>query len=301
MDLLKSIEIFREVCKQMSFSKAAGQLNLVPSAVSRQISELEKHLGIRLLQRTTRSINLTEDGRRYLQKMDLISQSVSELISHDVDDEIIEDHIQLTAPSILRTELLTGVLNDYLKQCPNVTLSTTFVNREINLIEEGYDLALRVGELKSSNLISRTIGKFPLSIVASPDYINTYGEPKHPKDLAKHNCLINTLTQSPHRWEFVGGKRKFSIKIDGKMETNDDAMLQSFACSGFGIAYLPTFIVRDKVNKGELLSLLVDFIPEPLPISIVYPSRQFISAAKRKLIDLLIEHAQQLPLSSLRE
>lgn len=291
MDLLKSIEIFREVCKQMSFSQAAEQLNLVPSAVSRQISELEKHLGVRLLQRTTRSISLTDDGRRYLQKMDVISHNVHELRDLAGDDHHVEDHIRLTAPPILGSSFLNGVIDSYLQQYPDVSLSTTLVNREINLIEEGYDLALRVGTLDDSNLVARVVGQFPLSIVASLVYIDTHGEPKQPRDLMKHTCLINTLTQSPRRWGFQDGRRNFSIKVNGRCDANDDSLLQSMACSGLGIAYLPAIVVHDKVVKGELVSLLKGFIPDPLPISIVYPSRQFLSTAKRMLIDHLIANA----------
>jgi len=292
MDLLKSIEIFREVCKQMSFSQAANQLNLVPSAVSRQISELEKHLGVRLLQRTTRSISLTEDGKRYLQKMDAISQGVRELKGQPGKDQSSEEHIRLTAPPIFGPEFLGEALNSYMQQYPFVTISTTMMNREINMIEEGYDLALRVGELEDSNLVARTVGEFSLSVVASPEYIEHYKKPKHPKDLVNHNCIINTLTKSPRRWMFQEGGRKFSVKVDGRCIANDDMMLQSYACSGLGIAFLPSYVTSEQVDKGNLKLILKKFIPDPLPISVVYPSRHLLSTAKRNLIDHLIDGAE---------
>ena len=292
MDLLKSIEVFREVCKQKSFSQAANQLNLVPSAVSRQISELEKHLGIRLLQRTTRSISLTEDGRRYLYKMDAISQSVRELMGQSAEDKKHQEHIRLTAPPIFGPKFLSDVLNSYMLQYPNVSISTTMVNREINLVEEGYDLALRVGELEDSNMVARVVGKFSLSVVASPKYISNYGEPKHPKDLVNHNCIINTLTKSPHRWAFREGGRKFSVKVDGRCVANDDMLLQTYACSGLGIAFLPTYVVADQIRKGNLMLILEEFISDSLPISVVYPSRHLLSTAKRNMIDQLVENAE---------
>jgi len=278
----------------MSFSQAATQLNLVPSAVSRQISELEKHLGVRLLQRTTRSINLTEDGKRYLQKMDVISQGVRELKGQAVEDQRNEEHIRLTAPPIFGPQFLTDTLNAYMQQHPYVSISTTMVNREINLVEEGYDLALRVGELEDSNMVARAVGKFSLSVVASPKYIENYGGPRHPKDLVNHNCIINTLTKSPRRWGFREGGRKFSVKVDGRCVANDDMLLQSFASSGLGIAFLPTYVICDQVNKGDLILLMEEFIPDPLPVSVVYPSRHLLSTAKRKLIDMLIENAKQV-------
>lgn len=280
----------------MSFSQAADQLNLVPSAVSRQINELEKYLGVRLLQRTTRSISLTEDGRRYLQQMDMIIQNVNALTNLTDEDDPIKDHIRLTAPPILGDHYLTDNLAVYLRQYPDVSISTTLVNREINLIEEGYDLALRVGYLEDSNLVARVVGKFPLAMVASPDYIAIHGEPEHPKVLVKHNCLINTLTQMPRRWQFREGQRKFSVKVDGQCHANDDIMLQSFASAGLGIAYLPLYFVHEQIKSGELVVLLQDFILDPLPISVVYPSRQLMSAAKRLLIDHLV-HNTSTPFS----
>ncbi|MFV2058494.1 MAG: LysR family transcriptional regulator [Thiohalomonadales bacterium] len=293
MDIIKSIEVFREVCKQMSFSQAANKLNLVPSAVSRQISELEKYLSVRLLQRTTRSISLTEEGKRYLQKMDAISQGVRELKGKAFEDQNSEEHIRLTAPSIFGPQFLADTLNAYMQQHPYISISTTMVNREINLIEEGYDLALRVGELEDSNMVARAVGKFSLSVVASPKYIENYGAPQHPKDLVTHSCIINTLTKSPRRWGFREGGRKFSVKVDGRCIANDDMLLQTFASSGLGIAFLPTYVICDPVDKGDLILLLEEFISDPLPVSVVYPSRHLLSTAKRKLIDLLIENAEQ--------
>ena len=289
MDLLKSIEIFREVCKQQSFSLAANQLNLVPSAVSRQVSELEKYLDVKLLQRTTRSVNLTSEGRCYLEKMEAISHSIRELKGQNQSEE---GHIRITAAPIFRVQL-AAALNEYLLEYPNVSISTRLVNREINLIEEGFDLALRVGELKNSNMISRRIGEFSVSVVASPEYVKKHGIPDHPRELSGHDCIINTLTKSPRRWMFRENGRKFSVKVRGRCIANDDALLQSYACSGLGIGFLPTCITSEAVHRENLIPILNEFVPEPLPISIVYPSREFLSPAKRKLIDHLINSWEQ--------
>lgn len=293
MNLLKSIEVFREVCKQMSFSRAANQLNLVPSAVSRQISELENYLEVRLLQRTTRSVRLTEDGRRYLRKMDAISQNVRDLKGLADDDQNSAEHVRITAPPIFGQQFLADTLNSYMQQHPHVSLSVTMINREINLIEEGYDLALRVSEFEDSSMVARVVGSFSLSVVASPEYLEKHGVPEHPKDLVNHYCIINALTKLPRRWVFREGGRKLSVKVDGRFVANDDMLLQSFACSGHGIAFLPTLVVHNQVDRGKLVPLLQDFIPKPLPIAIVYPSRQFLSTTKRELIDQLIAVAKQ--------
>ena len=296
MDLLKSIDVFREVCQQMSFSQAAERLNLVPSAVSRQINELEKYLGVRLLERTTRSISLTDEGGRYLKKMDAISQEVQALVSLSRERGRIEGHIRLTAPPVLGPPFLNAAFDKFLHEHPNVSVSMAFVNREINLIEEGFDLAVRIGDLEDSTLVSRPIGEFPLALVASPSYLEAHGVPAHPKDLAAHNCLINTLIQSPRRWRFRDGRRAFRVKIEGRYEVNDDLMLQSLARAGHGIAYLPACFVRRYLKSGELVSLLASYLPAPLPISIIYPSRRFLGEAKRLLIEHLIMQAEKQPL-----
>lgn len=292
MDLLKSIDVFREVCRQMSFSRAAYRLNLVPSAVSRQVGGLEKHLGVRLLQRTTRSISLTHEGRRYLEKMDAISHGVRELRDLGSDDERIDGHIRLTAPPVFGPQFLIKALDGFLHAYPQVSVSTTLVNRDVDLVEEGYDIALRVGNLQDSDLVARTIGEFSLSVIASPGYLEAKGEPKHPRDLVKHNCLINTLARSPRRWRFLQGTREFTVKVDGKYEVNDDLALRHFAGSGLGIAYLPSYFVHDRVNNGELTLLLQRFALEPLPISLIYPSRQWLTPAKRALVEHLIKGVQ---------
>ena len=167
------------------------------------------------------------------------------------------------------------------------------MNREINLIEEGYDLALRVGELKDSSMVARPVGSFSLSVVASPEYIKTHGRPKHPKDLTQYKCIINTLMKSPYRWPFQENGRNFSVKVNGKFDANEDFLLQSFACSNLGIAYLPSYVVREKIAEGKLISLLPDFLPKPLPISIVYPNRHLLGKAKRDLIEHLIMKSEE--------
>ena len=203
MDLLKSIDVFREVCRRMSFSQAADRLNLVPSAVSRQVNELERYLGVRLLERTTRSISLTDDGRRYLQKMDAISLGVRELKGLSGEGARVEGHIRLTGPPILGPRFLHAALDAFLRRYPEFSLSATFVNREINLIEEGYDLAVLVG----------------------------------------------------------------------------------------------VYFIQGDISEGKLVPLLTNHLPEALPVSIVYPSRQLLGKAKRALIDHLIGHAKRYSLS----
>jgi LysR family transcriptional regulator for bpeEF and oprC len=248
---------------------------------------------VRLLRRTTRSLSLTEDGRRYLAKMEVVSASVRELERHVGDDGPIDDHIWLTAPPLLVERYLVGALDAFLLQHPRVCVTANLVNREVNLIEEGYDIALRVGHLADTNLVARPVGTFPMAVVASPGYLARHTAPRHPRDLADHPCMINTLTPEPRRWLFRDGQRHFSVKIDGRCTANDDRLLVSYACAGLGIAGLPAYVVRDAIRAGRLVPLLEAYLPEPFTISVVYPDRRLLSRAKRLLIDHLVAHAER--------
>ena len=298
MDLFKSIKVFREVCEHMSFSQAAEKLNLVPSAVSRQINELEKFLGVRLLERTTRSIRLTDDGKRYLGKMDVINHNVQELVNSSAKKGNVEGHIRITCPAVLGAYFLSGVIDSFLKEHTSVSISTKFVNGRVNLIEEDFDMALRVGHLSDSNLISRLIGQFPLTVVASEDYLKRKKTPIHPRDLVKHNCLLNSQFRTPKRWQFRHQNSVLSTKVNGNYEANDDQMLLSLACAGYGIAYLPSILTKQHLKSGELVSLMEDYLPDPLPISIIYPSRDHLSTAKQLLIQSIVAQAERLALQS---
>lgn len=278
----------------MSFSQAADSLNLVPSAVSRKINELEKFLGVRLLERTTRSIRLTDEGRSYLIKMDVIYQNVQELVSPSSDNSIVEGHIRITCPSVLGSYFLSSVVDSFLTENTNVSISTRFVNGRVNLIEENFDMALRVGKLVDSNLISRLIGQFPLTVVASPEYLKRNKTPIHPGDLTKHNCLLNSQFRAPRRWKFRRKNKFISTKVNGSYEANDDLMLLSLACAGTGIAYLPSLLTKKYIEDGELVSLLDDYLPDPLPISLVYPSRDHLGAAKQLLIQYVTLQAEKI-------
>ncbi|MCG7547704.1 LysR family transcriptional regulator [Pseudoalteromonas sp. Of7M-16] len=289
MNLFKSMLVFQKVCELGSFSQAADQLNLVTSAVSRQVNELEKHFGVRLLQRTTRSVTLTADGRQYLTKISEITDSVQALEAIHKDDVVYRDHIQLTVPPILSKMVLTPLYNSLLKKHPEISISITQINRTINLVEEGYDFAIRVGHLEDSNLVARSISELKLALVASPEYLNTHGKLNHPKELMQHNCLINTMLTHPKRWSFKEHKRSFTVKVDGQYDVNDDSALCEMARAGLGIAYLPLQIVDAHLSTGELVQVLSDFTVEPLPISLVYPNRQLLSPAKRKLIEYLTD------------
>ena len=206
MDLLKAMQTFRTVVEQQSFSAAVRELNLVTSAVSRQVNDLEEHFGCKLLQRTTRSMTLTEEGREYLGGFSDILDRLSDLQDDMTErQQIVAGQLRITSPSHSAAFGLQPLISAFIQQHPQVKLSWLIVNRFVNLIEEGVDLAIRVGELPDSSLVARKIGSMQIYCVAHPDYLIRHGEPQSPQQLVNHQCILDSSNRQPGRWRFRHG------------------------------------------------------------------------------------------------
>ncbi|MBH0002927.1 MULTISPECIES: LysR family transcriptional regulator [unclassified Pseudoalteromonas] len=293
MDLLKSIQVFEQVAQQQSFSRAAESLNLVPSAVSRQINELEKWLDIRLINRTTRSLSLTEDGKAYLLKLSDIRAQVTELRRSKTQQQQIKGLIKITAPIMIGQYMLPVALAEFKELHQDVDLAISLMNRKVELVEEGFDLAIRVGHLNDSTMVARNIGNMRFKTVASPHYINTHGMPSTPKDLKNHRCLINTAVTNAKRWSYLIDGKSTVIKVAGSLEVNDSQSLKAFAIANQGIAQLPSFYVDAAIQSGELIEILSDYVPSPLPVNLLYPSQRLLSPTVRALVDYLVPFLNQ--------
>ena len=293
MDLLKSIQVFEQVAQQQSFSRAAESLNLVPSAVSRQINELEKWLDIRLINRTTRSLSLTEDGKAYLLKLSDIRAQVTELRRSKTQQQQIKGLIKITAPIMIGQYMLPVALAEFKELHQDVDLAISLMNRKVELVEEGFDLAIRVGHLNDSTMVARNIGNMRFKTVASPHYINTHGMPSTPKDLKNHQCLINTAVTNAKRWSYLIDGKSTVIKVAGSLEVNDSQSLKAFAIANQGIAQLPSFYVDAAIQSGELIEILSDYVPSPLPVNLLYPSQRLLSPTVRALVDYLVPFLNQ--------
>lgn len=293
MDLLKSIQVFEQVAQQQSFSRAAESLNLVPSAVSRQINELEKWLDIRLINRTTRSLSLTEDGKAYLLKLSDIRAQVTELRRSKTQLQQIKGLIKITAPIMIGQYMLPVALAEFKELHQDVDLAISLMNRKVELVEEGFDLAIRVGHLNDSTMVARNIGNMRFKTVASPHYINTHGMPSTPKDLKNHQCLINTAVTNAKRWSYLINGKSTVIKVAGSLEVNDSQSLKAFAIANQGIAQLPSFYVDAAIQSGELIEILSDYVPSPLPVNLLYPSQRLLSPTVRALVDYLVPFLNQ--------
>lgn len=295
MDKLRAMQVFREVCRQGSFSAAAESLELANSAVSRQVTELEQWLGVKLLYRTTRTLSLTDDGRIYLEKVEAILGSVLELEQQASSrQQEVRGTLNITAPLFLGRYIFEPMLSSFMKRYPEVNVSLLLVDRFVDLVEEGFDLALRVSELSESNLIMRQLDTMQLKAVAAPAYLEKHGTPDSPRKLKEHICLYDSVARHNRRWHFKDSEGELSIPVEGNLVINDGEMVMQMATEALGIAYLPDFFVNGAITAGKLVPILCDYTQETYPISILYPYNRHMNLTLRTFIDTLFEqYAQQ--------
>ncbi|WP_051216288.1 LysR family transcriptional regulator [Ferrimonas futtsuensis] len=294
IDLIKAMRTFLVVVEQMSFSGAARQLNIVVSAVSRQVADLEKHFDCTLLYRTTRAMQLTPEGRFYQDEFKAVLDRLDALESTtQARRQSIAGHLRITSAYNIDQLGIQHHIADFLKQHPEVRLSWVMVNRYVNLIEEGFDLALRVGQLPDSSFIARDYHTIGVCFVASQDYLAEHGLPKHPKELVNHKMLIDGSNRQPGRLHYIENGREQQVSVQGQIEINQGPVLGQLAAAGLGIAQLPDFMVKDAINRGELVPILEEFSLPRIQVSLVYPASKLTDPTLRAFIDHLLAAQRQ--------
>ena len=285
------MRIFTEVADRESFSAAARTLGLSKSAVSKQVGRLEEELGARLLNRTTRRVSLTEAGVAFY-RGGLEALAAAEAARGAVTrlSEAPRGRLKISAPVSFSIKRLGPLLAGFLARYPEITLDLTLNDRRVDLVEEGFDLAIRIGVLDDSSLIARKLAPCPMLLCAAPSYLERRGAPAEPRDLAAHDCLIYSLRASPEQWRFEGPGASRSVKVRGPLEANNGDLLRAAARDGAGIVLLPSFIVGADVESGALRQVLPDWVcPSQSAIYAVYPSSRQLSPKVRVCIDYLAE------------
>lgn len=287
---LDAMEIFAEVVEAEGFSAAARSLGVSKSSVSKQVGRLEDRLGVRLLNRTTRSLSLTEAGatfyaacRRVLDEAETAERAVSDLSAAP------RGLLKLNAPMSFGFLHLARAIPEFHARFPQITLEASMNDRFVDLIEEGYDLALRIGALADSSLIARRVATSRVAICASPDYLARRGSPARPEDLAGHDCLLYANAPQPREWSLFGPGGLRAQRVDGPLLANNGDVLCAATLGGMGIARLPTFIVGEHLRAGRLKAVLCDFPAPEQGIHAVYPHNRNLSVKVRVLVDFLVE------------
>lgn len=289
VDLLRSFDVFQKVAELGSFTGAANVLGIVPSAVSRQINELEEWAGLKLINRTTRSLHLTAEGQLYFEKLTQIAVEVQYLKSLSETERNPVGHINLTAPMMLGQFVLPDALARFKKAHPNVSVSVTVLNRMVDIIEEGFDVAIRGGQLPDSTLMSRKVATVRMLTIASPAYLDEYGIPETPRDLATHNCLTNEPPARAGRWRYQVDNKETIVKVSGDVSVNESLCLKSMALAGLGIIRIPGNYVVNELDTGALIPVLPDYEMPPMPIHIVHTAGRRMRPTLRVFIDTIAE------------
>lgn len=295
MDDLTHIMTFCRTVETGSITDAAKSLHLTKSVASRRITALEENLGVSLLKRSPRGAVATEAGELYyarsreiLDRLEDARQQVSGLGSDLVG------RVRMTAPRSLSDLIMNRAYASFLKENPGVELDLNLDDRTVDLIGEGYDLALRVGTLKDSSLIGRKLTDLSRAAVASPEYLAVHGTPKSPSDLQHHTCIFYSNMEARAQWRFTGptGDQQ-SVKVQGRISTNSGQAQMELACAGLGIAVLPQFFIHQALTEGRLQTILTDYTQNSLGIYALYPPSRQQNAKVRALVDHLKAYCQQ--------
>ncbi len=289
MDKLGALSLFAKAVETGSFSEAGRQSGLAPSSVSRRIVELEGWVGAALFHRTTRKLNLTEVGRSFYERTRGILLDLEEA---RVTAAQLEDHpsglIRLTIPASLERHL-TAAIGEFQTRWPEVRFALTFTDRVVDLVGEGYDLAVRIGRLEDSTLRARKIGEARRYLCASPRYLERAGAPDRPEDLAGHNCLILRTHPGYNVWRFKVGGRTVDVRASGSFSADSGNALISAARNAMGLVLAPEWLAGSFLSNGELVEVLPKHppVPDRTPIYAVHPYQRFVPPKVKTFVDFL--------------
>jgi DNA-binding transcriptional LysR family regulator len=291
MDRLSALEAFVRVAETGSFSEAAHRLKTSKSAVSRLVSGLEADLGVRLIHRTTRSLTLTEAGRGYCERAGRIladlaeaDQSVSRMQATP------RGRLVVNAPMSFGHLHLGAAIPDFLARHADVTVDLTLTDRFVDLIDEGVDVAVRIGTLADSSLVARRLAPVRRVVCASSTYLAARGTPATPADLAAHDCIGYSYSPQRQEWRFCEPDgREHPVAVTGRLSLNNGDAIRAAALRDAGLALLPTFIVGADLREGRLVSVLESFVPQNMSLNAVYPHARHLSPKVRAFVDFLAE------------
>lgn len=288
MTSLIAYRAFARAYELGSFSAVGRELGLTQSTVSKHIAALESELRVQLFARTTRKLNPTEDALRLYEGVQHLLDAADAMQSSVRAGAEPSGLLRVTFPDSYGRAVLMPLVPRFLAQHPRVTMDVRFTDQTVDLIEEGVELAVRIGDLNSSTMIARPLGIVDHLIVASPAYLQVHGEPRHPVELQDHNCIVYTGFARANHWVFDSDQGRQVIEVKGTLGVNSADAMYMAAAAGLGIARVPSWIAGDDVAKGRLHSLLGDYSPASMPINFIYPQSRVPSLRARSFIDFML-------------
>ena len=297
MDRYENMRIFIRVVEAGSISGAAEQLAVAKSAVSRRLKELEEHLKVELFRRTTRRMNLTDTGEAFYQKATRILEDIHEAeMSVSKAHGTLKGRLKVTLPSSFGNLHMSDAISDFLKLHPHIEFEIDFNDRKVDLIQEGFDLAVRIGELQDSTLIARKLAPISIVTCASPMYLQLWGKPTAPEELKTHHCITYTLVENPKAWYYSNAQgEETKVMVNSRLKSSSGEFLMKAAIEGHGVVNEPTFIIYPAIESGQLVTILNDYTSRQLNAYAVYPQTRHLSQRVRVFVDFLVERFAGTP------
>ena len=296
VDIVVSMRVFTAVVDAGSFVGAADRLGLSRGMATRYVAGLEEHLGVRLLHRTTRKLSLTEAGVDYNERAIQVLAMISEAESSVAQEASTpRGTLRVSSSNAFGARHLGLAIAEYLQRYPGVQVDVTLNDRMVDMVEEGFDVAIRVASKIDPGLVSRKLARSRLVVCASPGYLQKHGAPSVPEDLAQHQCLTYSYVSSPNEWHFKREREERRIQVSGNLRGNSGDILRNAAVEGLGITLQPDFMIYEALREGTLVRILPDWETDDLAVFAVYPNRKFLPPKVRSFIDFLVERFSPEP------
>lgn len=295
MDRFHLMQLFVRIIELGSFSAVAREMGMIQPTVSKQLTALEALLGVRLLNRTTRKLSLTDAGREYYERCKRILDEVQEMEAEVTDlQNRPTGTLRINAPVAFGHSNMVPLILDFRRKYPELAIDLSLNDRYVDLVQEGIDVAIRFGELEDSQLVARQVGSSARLCVASPEYLAKRGMPKEPADLRNHNCITYTYLFG-NEWLFESPKGSLPVRVFGDFRANSGLTIRSAALEGIGIANLLAFIVREDIETGRLVQVLPQYGPAPVRISAIYPSARLLSRKVKLFVEFMQQEFLKIP------
>jgi DNA-binding transcriptional LysR family regulator len=295
MDRIESMKTFVRVVEAGSFSAVARELDTTQPTISKQIAALEEHLEVQLLLRSTRRLNLTDEGAQFYQHCQRILEVVAEAEDSIKRQQKPSGLLRVSCPISFGQFQIVPRLKQFLDRYPDIKIDLIMADHFINLVEEGVDLSIRIGNVQDTSLISQQIGVTKRVTIGSVSYFERAGEPQTPDDLLHHNCIVYTQLATSNEWHFQKEQKVIKVTVNGNLRANNSAAIRQAVLSGLGIAVSPNWLFVDILDQGELKVVLKGYQPTLLPIHAIYPRGRFRSAKVHCFIDFLAAEFKRDP------
>jgi DNA-binding transcriptional LysR family regulator len=294
MDKLDCMRAFVAVVEAESFTQAAIRMRLSKALVSKYVGALESSLGVRLLNRTTRRMSVTDSGKAYYERCISVLQEIDEIESAlRSEHNQPEGTLRINAPMSFSELTLMPIITEFTRLYPDVTIKLELADRFVDLVEEGVDLAIRIGALPDSSLVVRKLTDMQMMLCASPDYVGNTDIPLTLESLSQHQCIFDSNYKHKDRWIFGRGEQSVAIPIHSRININSARAVSELVLNGQGISLLPSFVVQKEVEQGRLVRLFKEHEPESTGVYALYPHRKHLSAKVRLFIDALVKAFQK--------